>query len=127
MSSGSSNPNSLNFAFLSYYNPLLDRLGAQAERYFRDDPNTSLLKLRQFGELLAQTVAAKLGIFTSQREEQRELLRRLRDQLDGQETYGIRADYDCGAHLVEFCPYDWLKIDQPHLAPPGLHLAGMSR
>ncbi len=71
---------SLNFAFLEYHNPLLDRLGAQAERYFKDDPNTSLLKLRQFGELLAQTTAAKLGVFTSQREEQNGLLRRLRDQ-----------------------------------------------
>lgn len=80
MSSSSPSPISLNFAFLACYSPLLDRLGAQAERYFKDDPNTSLLKLRQFGELLAQTVAAKLGAFTSQREEQRELLRRLRDQ-----------------------------------------------
>lgn len=80
MSSDSFSPLSLNFAFLVCHNPLLDRLGAQAERYFKDDPNTSLLKLRQFSELLAQTVAAKLGVFSSHREEQRELLRRLRDQ-----------------------------------------------
>lgn len=80
MSIGSSNPISLNFAFLACYSPLLDRLGAQAERYFKADPNTSLLKLRQFGELLAQTVAARLGVFTSHREEQGALLRRLRDQ-----------------------------------------------
>ena len=33
-----------------------------AERYFPDDPNTSLLKLRQLAELLAQLVAANVGL-----------------------------------------------------------------
>ena len=37
------------------------RLAALAERYFADDPNTCLIKLRQFTELLAQSVAAKLA------------------------------------------------------------------
>jgi type I restriction enzyme R subunit len=36
-----------------------------AERYFPDDPNTSLLKLRQFGEVLAQLVASRVGLFNS--------------------------------------------------------------
>jgi type I restriction enzyme, R subunit len=80
MSSNSTQPLSLNFAFLVSHSPLLDHLGAQAEQYFKNDPNTSLLKLRQFGELLAQTVAANLGVFTSHREDQNALLRRLRDQ-----------------------------------------------
>jgi len=50
-----------------------------AERYFPDDPNTSLLKLRQFGELLAQLVAAQMGEFLPE-EGQWDLLRRLRGQ-----------------------------------------------
>ncbi|WP_145691114.1 type I restriction-modification system endonuclease [Azospirillum brasilense] len=73
---------SANFNFLATHDPQLVRLGALAERYFRDDPNTSLLKVRQFGELLAQLVAARGGMFTSPAEPQAELLRRLKaDQL----------------------------------------------
>lgn len=51
-----------NFDMLEPYEPQLWRLGALAERYFAEDPNTSLLKLRQFGELLAQSVAARGGL-----------------------------------------------------------------
>jgi type I restriction enzyme, R subunit len=69
---------SRNFAFMRAYEPQFDRLGALAERYFRDDPNTSLIKLRQFGELLAQEVAARTGLYTSPDEPQSDLLRRLR-------------------------------------------------
>jgi type I restriction enzyme R subunit len=45
-------------SFLHVHAPLLVSLGAQAERYFADDPVTCLMKLRQLGELLAQRVAA---------------------------------------------------------------------
>ncbi|WP_257451373.1 type I restriction-modification system endonuclease [Archangium lipolyticum] len=55
-------PTSSNFQFLSAHDTLLVALGAQAERYFVEDPNTSLMKLRQFGERLAQRAAAHLGI-----------------------------------------------------------------
>lgn len=50
---------SANFNFLEQYDAQLVRLGVLAERYFRDDPSTSLIKLRQFGEILAQLVAKK--------------------------------------------------------------------
>lgn len=50
------------------------------ERYFPDHPNTSLLKLRQLTELLAQLVAAKVGLYQSPEESQYDLLRRLQDQ-----------------------------------------------
>jgi len=52
---------SCNFSFLRIYEPQFERLGALDERYFRDDPNACLVKLRQFGELLAQEVAAPRG------------------------------------------------------------------
>jgi hypothetical protein len=42
-----------------------DRLGALVEVYFRDDPNTCLIKLRQFGELVAQEAAAWIGLYTA--------------------------------------------------------------
>ena len=69
---------SANFQFLRSHDVQLVRLGALAERYFRDDPSTCLIKLRQFGELLAQLTAAKTGLFVSTREAQTDLLRRLK-------------------------------------------------
>lgn len=71
---------SLNFSFLAVHDPQLVRLGALAERYFTDDPNTCLIKLRQYGELLAQLTAAQIGLYTSPDEKQVDLLRRLRDR-----------------------------------------------
>ncbi|MBC7618144.1 MAG: hypothetical protein H7293_04000, partial [Candidatus Saccharibacteria bacterium] len=53
-----------NFDMLLPYEEQLWRLGALAERYFAEDPNTSLLKLRQFSEILAQSLAARTGLFT---------------------------------------------------------------
>jgi type I restriction enzyme R subunit len=69
---------SANFEFLAQHDAQLVRLGALAERYFRDDPNTCLIKLRQFGEVLAQLVAAKAGLYRSPEEPQSDLLRRLK-------------------------------------------------
>lgn len=56
-------PISKNFHHLESFDIQLVRFGSLAERYFSDDPVTTLIKLRQFGELLAQLTAAKLGIF----------------------------------------------------------------
>jgi len=69
---------SANFDFLTAHDAQLVRLGALAERYFKNDPNTCLIKLRQFGELLAQITAAKTGLLTSPEEPQSDLLRRLK-------------------------------------------------
>jgi type I restriction enzyme, R subunit len=69
---------SANFAFLSSHDAQLVRLGALSERYFKEDPNTCLIKLRQFGELLAQVIAAKTGLYENQNEAQSDLLRRLK-------------------------------------------------
>lgn len=71
---------SVNFAFLAAHDPQLVRLGVLAEQYFTSDPNTCLIKLRQFGELLAQLAAAKVGLYVSPDERQIDLLRRLRDR-----------------------------------------------
>ena len=69
-----------NFAHLQEHDEQLVRLGRLAEKYFPDDPNTSLLKVRQLAELLAQLVATKVGQYEAPDEAQYELLRRLQDQ-----------------------------------------------
>lgn len=69
-----------NFEFLKIHDPQLVRLGSLAERYFADDPNTCLIKIRQYGEVLAQLTAANIGLYTEPAEKQVELLRRLRDR-----------------------------------------------
>ncbi len=69
---------SANFGFLRSHDLQLVRLGSLAERYFQDDPNTCLIKLRQFAELLAQLTAAKTGLFVDPEEAQADLLRRLK-------------------------------------------------
>ncbi len=69
-----------NFEFLQTRSEQLARLGMLAEKYLVDDPNTCLLKLRQFGELLAQTVAARIGVYKEEGVSQYDLLRKLRDE-----------------------------------------------
>jgi type I restriction enzyme R subunit len=68
-----------NFSVLSLHDEQLLRLGMLAEKYFADDPNTCLLKLRQLAESLTQMLAARMGLYVSPEETQFELLRRLQD------------------------------------------------
>src|SRR5262245_32112213 len=65
-----------NFAYLQKHDEQLLRLGMLAEQYFPDDLNTTLLKLRQLTELLAQLVATQVGLYQSPEESQYDLLRR---------------------------------------------------
>ncbi|MBM1169621.1 hypothetical protein [Microvirga arabica] len=68
---------SVNFGFLSVYDADLANLAALAERYFPDDPPTSLVKLRQFAELLAKLIAAHHGAYSGERENFEEIIHRL--------------------------------------------------
>ena len=68
---------SANFAHLRLYDEQRVRLGSLADRHFPDDPKTALLKLRQFGELLAQQAASRFGLELRIEETQQLLLRRL--------------------------------------------------
>ena len=69
-----------NFTHLQAHDAQLVRLGMLAERYFAEDPNTCLLKLRQLTELLAQLLASKVGLYSAEEEKQVDLLRRLQVQ-----------------------------------------------
>lgn len=69
-----------NFTHLQAHDAQLVRLGMLAERYFAEDPNTCLLKLRQLTELLAQLLASKVGLYATEEDKQVDLLRRLQVQ-----------------------------------------------
>jgi type I restriction enzyme R subunit len=66
-----------NFEFLKVHDRQLVKLATLAEKYFKDDPITCLMKLRQFGEPLAQLVAANVGLYLDPDESQIDLLNRL--------------------------------------------------
>lgn len=68
-----------NFAFLAKHSEVLVRYGAQAERYVFDDPNTALIKLRQFAELLAQQTAAYARVTVAEDASQLDVLNGLCD------------------------------------------------
>ena len=71
---------SVNFSFLVDISPDLDGLhcfARQAEMYLHSDPNTCLIKIRQFGELLAKEIAVRNGESIYHDEAQFDLLCRL--------------------------------------------------
>ncbi|MEW8474563.1 MAG: type I restriction-modification system endonuclease [Candidatus Thiodiazotropha endolucinida] len=74
-------PNSSNFKFLADYDPVFLQLAEAAERAFSSDPNTTLIKLRQFGEALAQDLAARAGIVFDERTTQADLLWKLNREI----------------------------------------------
>jgi type I restriction enzyme R subunit len=88
-----------NFSFLAVHDAQLVRLGALAERYFKEDPATCLIKLRQYGETLAQLVAAKAGLFRDTQEPQTDLLRRLKFERVIPEEVGELFHHLCERYL----------------------------
>jgi type I restriction enzyme R subunit len=92
-----------NFAFLEQCDPLLAQLGTSAERYCISDPNASLLKLRQFGEAVAQHLAALHGLQADTETRQADLLADIRRrQLVDVEVIGmlhmLRTHGNAGVH-----------------------------
>ncbi|KPU60332.1 hypothetical protein AN403_4550 [Pseudomonas fluorescens] len=55
-------PESKNFSFLQEHDPVFLRLAQNAEQAFVSDPNTTLIKLRQLGEAIAQDLATRVGV-----------------------------------------------------------------
>lgn len=72
---------SVNFNFLAEHDALFVQLAAAAERAFSSDPNTTLIKLRQLGEALAQNLAARSGVDFDRETSQSELLYRVNREL----------------------------------------------
>ena len=53
-----------NFSFLAEQDPDLALFAIRAERYVFDDPNTSIMKSRQFAELIAKAASRSCGFDT---------------------------------------------------------------
>ncbi len=68
---------SRNFSFLAEHDPVFLQLASTAEQVFAADPNTTLIKLRQLGEAIAQDLAARVGIVFDDTTTQADLLFRL--------------------------------------------------
>jgi type I restriction enzyme R subunit len=58
-------PHSPNFSFLAHHDATLVMVAIRAEQYFPEDTVTAPMKFRQFGELLAQQVAARTGVYAT--------------------------------------------------------------
>lgn len=68
---------SSNFSFLAEHDPVFLQLANTAEQVFAADPNTTLIKLRQLGEAIAQDIAARIGIELTADTRQADLLFKL--------------------------------------------------
>ncbi len=73
---------SSNFSFLAEHDPVFLQLATTAEQVFAADPNTTLIKLRQLGEAIAQDIAARVGIEIDAETRQADLLFRLSREIN---------------------------------------------
>ncbi len=70
----------INFQIFKNSYPELAEFCIFAEKYIHQDPITSLMKIRQFGELLAKELAASISLYTNPRESQYILLNKLEEK-----------------------------------------------
>ncbi|CAM4045849.1 type I restriction-modification system endonuclease [Psychrobacter arenosus] len=70
-----------NFDFMAEHDPIFLELATNAERVFKSDPNTSLIKMRQLGEALAQDLATRNNIAFDRNIKQVDLINRLNYEL----------------------------------------------
>jgi len=70
-----------NFSFLAEHDPIFAELAGGAEHAFASDPNTTLIKLRQLGEALAQHLAASAGITFDDQTTQADLLYKINREI----------------------------------------------
>ena len=72
---------SANFQFLKEHAPVFLQLVSAAERAFSADPNTTLIKLRQFSEAMAQDLASRSGVKLDESTTQSDLLWKLNREM----------------------------------------------
>ena len=87
---------------------MLLRLCVGAERNYHDDPNTKVIKLRQFGEALVKHLAAVFDITAYAEQSQGELLktlqvRRLIDRNVADLLHFLRKEGNLAAHRNGEC------------------------
>lgn len=81
MTQTNSNFKHSNFSFLQEHNPIFFQLAHGAELAFTSDPNTTLVKLRQLGEAIAQEVAINCGIMFDSLTSQVDLIYKISHEL----------------------------------------------
>ena len=74
-----------NFDFLKNHDAIFFKLISVAEEFYRIDPNTTVVKVRQFAEAMAKDIASKLGIASYEYSNQNDLIRIL--------SYRLKLDY----------------------------------
>ena len=74
-------PKLSNFECLKKHDPVFFQLAFAAEQSFSADPNTTLIKLRQLGEALAQDMAARCNVDFDERTSQADLLFKLNREI----------------------------------------------
>ena len=67
-----------NFDFLNKFDLILVRLGTFAESYPENDPHASLIRLRQYGEILSRHIVDKFNIYVESKEVNFDLLKNLK-------------------------------------------------
>nr|WP_312018370.1 DUF4145 domain-containing protein [Shewanella surugensis] len=70
-----------NFTFLKQHDAIFLQLAQTAEQAFTSDPNTTLVKLRQFAEAIAQDLAMRCRIEFDHKTSQADLLFRINREL----------------------------------------------
>lgn len=70
-----------NFTFLQQHDPIFFQLALSAEQFFRADPNTTLIKIRQLSEAFSKEIASQLSISPFTYKNQNELLYAIDRQL----------------------------------------------
>lgn len=96
---------SVNFDFLAPCSKSLVDIAGLAENYFATDPNTCIVKLRQFGEQLCHYITAQIGLVTNSRDEFKDLIdmlqnRRALDQQAVDILHRLRKEGNIAAHQI---------------------------
>lgn len=95
-----------NFGFLKAHDPIFLKLATSAERAFSSDPNTTLIKLRQLGEAMAQDLATSCGVSFNEQTRQVDLIYQLGRSLQLDQTilrlfHKIRISGNDATHQFE--------------------------
>jgi type I restriction enzyme R subunit len=79
------------FDFLNNFDLILVRLGSFAESYPENDPHASLIRLRQYGEILSRHIAGKFNIYIESEEANFDVLENLKsvDQIPQEVISGL--------------------------------------
>lgn len=92
-----------NFKFFEQHEKNIADLGHKAEQYLHTDPNTCIIKVRQFAEMLAQYIAVQVGVPNWEYYNQNDLLNQFRHRGVFNEValslfHGIRKAGNNAAH-----------------------------